>query len=146
VIGNSHAMGVATEIAQHLHGAAESGLGINHPVVAMETADEFAGLVVVLRLLTKNRTQCSFFCPFGAFQSVFNKTSVFDVKIDRTRCSPCVLCLNACPTMSLTKESIAQGETLMSCMKYGACVDVCPKHAALWHIVFALHLRLRPSR
>jgi len=94
----------------------------------------FAGLVVVLPLLTKKRTQCSFFCPFGAFQSIFNKTSVFDVKIDQTRCSPCVLCLNACPTMSLTKESIARGETLMSCMKCGACVDVCPKHAAVWHI------------
>jgi hypothetical protein len=47
VIGNSHAMGVATEIAQHLHGAAESGLGINHPVVAMETADEFCELLTV---------------------------------------------------------------------------------------------------
>jgi ferredoxin-type protein NapH len=94
----------------------------------------FAGLVVVLPLLTKKRTQCAFFCPFGAFQSVFNKTSVFDVKIDRTRCSPCVLCQTACPTMSLTDESIARGETLMSCMKCGACVDVCPKHAAVWHI------------
>jgi len=94
----------------------------------------FAGLVVVLPLLTKKRTQCSFFCPFGAFQSIFNKTSVFDVKIDQTRCSPCVLCQNACPTMSLTKESIARGETLMSCMKCGACVDACPKHAAVWHI------------
>jgi ferredoxin len=36
--------------------------------------------------------------------------------------------------MSLTDESIAQGETLMSCMKCGACVDVCPKDAAVWHI------------
>lgn len=94
----------------------------------------FAGLVIALPLLTKKRTQCAFFCPFGAFQSIFNKTSVFDVKIDRTRCSPCVLCQAACPTMSLTKESIAQGETLMSCMKCGACVDACPKQAAVWHI------------
>jgi len=94
----------------------------------------FAGLVIALPLLTKKRTQCAFFCPFGAFQSIFNKTSVFDVKIDRTRCSPCVLCKTACPTMSLTDESIAQGETLMSCMKCGACVDVCPKNAVVWHI------------
>jgi ferredoxin-type protein NapH len=94
----------------------------------------FAGLVVALPLLTKKRTQCAFFCPFGAFQSIFNKTSVFDVKIDRARCSPCVLCKTACPTMSLTDESIARGETLMSCMKCGACVDVCPKQAVVWHI------------
>ena len=36
--------------------------------------------------------------------------------------------------MSLTKESIAKGKTLMSCMKCGACVDACPKQAAVWHI------------
>lgn len=94
----------------------------------------FAGLVIALPLLTKKRTQCAFFCPFGAFQSIFNKTSVFDVKIDRTRCSPCVLCKTACPTMSLTDESILRGETLMSCMKCGACVDACPKQAVVWHI------------
>jgi ferredoxin-type protein NapH len=94
----------------------------------------FAGLVIALPLLTKKRTQCAFFCPFGAFQSIFNKTSVFDVKIDGTRCSPCVLCQTACPTMSLTEESIARGETLMSCMKCGACVDACPKNAVVWHI------------
>lgn len=94
----------------------------------------FGGLVIALPLLTKKRTQCAFFCPFGAFQSIFNKTSVFDVKIDRERCTPCVLCQKSCPTMSLTKESIKKGETLMSCMKCGACVDVCPKDAAVWHI------------
>jgi polyferredoxin len=94
----------------------------------------FAALVIALPLLTKKRTQCAFFCPFGAFQSLFNKTSVFDVKIDRTRCTPCVLCQKSCPTMALNDESIAKGETLMSCMKCGACVDACPKDAAVWHI------------
>ncbi len=33
----------------------------------------FVGLVIVLPFLTKKRTQCAFFCPFGAFQSLFNK-------------------------------------------------------------------------
>ncbi|MGO9086306.1 MAG: 4Fe-4S binding protein [Candidatus Sulfotelmatobacter sp.] len=94
----------------------------------------FAALVIVLPLLTKKRTQCAFLCPFGAFQSIFNKTSVFDIKIDKSRCTPCVLCQKSCPTMSLTEESIAKGETLMSCMKCGACVDACPKDAAVWHI------------
>lgn len=94
----------------------------------------FAGLVIALPLLTKKRTQCSFLCPFGAFQSIFNKTSVFDVKIDKARCTPCVLCQKSCPTMSITDESIRKGETLMSCMKCGACVDACPKDAAVWHI------------
>jgi polyferredoxin len=94
----------------------------------------FAGLVIALPLLTKKRTQCAWFCPFGAFQSIFNKISIFEIKIDRTRCKSCVICQNACPNLSLSQESIAKGETLMSCMKCGACVDVCPRQAAVWHI------------
>ncbi|MGD0681327.1 MAG: 4Fe-4S binding protein [Terracidiphilus sp.] len=94
----------------------------------------FAGLVIVLPFLTKKRTQCSWFCPFGAFQSIFNKISIFEMKIDKERCKPCLLCQNACPNLSLSKESVAQGDTLMSCMKCGACVDVCPRQAIVWHI------------
>jgi len=94
----------------------------------------FGALVIVLPWLTKKRTQCSFLCPFGAFQSVFNKTSVFDIKIDRARCVPCLLCQKSCPTLSLNDESIGKGETLMSCMKCGACVDSCPRDAVVWHI------------
>jgi ferredoxin-type protein NapH len=105
----------------------------------------FLALVIVLPLLSKKRTQCAFFCPFGAFQSIFNKISVFDVKIDRTRCSPCVLCQKSCPTMSLTDDSIKRGETLMSCMKCGACVDACPKGAAVWHIK-GTEVALQPER
>ena len=42
VIGDGHAMGVAAEITQHLHGSAEGGLGIDHPVVAMQAAESWA--------------------------------------------------------------------------------------------------------
>lgn len=94
----------------------------------------FLALVIVLPLLTKKRTQCSFLCPFGAFQSIFNKISVFDVKIDKAKCTPCNLCEKSCPTLSLSQQSIAEGKTLMSCMKCGACVDSCPRGAAVWHI------------
>lgn len=94
----------------------------------------FGALVIVLPYLTKKRTQCAFFCPFGAFQSLFNKVNVFDIKIDRSKCKPCVLCEKACPTLSISHESLRKGETLMSCMKCGACVDACPRGAAVWHI------------
>jgi polyferredoxin len=94
----------------------------------------FAGLVILLPFLTKKRTQCSWFCPFGAFQSIFNKISIFEMEIDKDRCKPCMVCQNACPNLSLSKDSVARGETLLSCMKCGACVDVCPRQAIVWHI------------
>lgn len=106
----------------------------------------FAGLVIVLPLLTKKRTQCAFLCPFGAFQSIFNKISVFEMKIDNSRCNTgCQLCQKSCPTMSVTDQSIAQGSTLMSCMKCGACVDACPEDAAVWHIR-GTELAVKPER
>lgn len=94
----------------------------------------FVGLVVVLPYLTKKRTQCGFFCPFGAFQSIFNKINLFEIRFDRTKCVDCTLCQTSCPTVALSKESIAEGKTLMNCMKCGACVDVCRKDAAVWHL------------
>lgn len=105
----------------------------------------FAGLVIALPFLTKKRTQCAYFCPFGAFQSVFNKISIFEVRIDTGHCKPCLLCQNACPNLSLTKESIARGEALMSCMKCGACVDVCPRQAVVWHIK-GTEIAVKPER
>ena len=45
MIGNGHAMGVAAEIAQHLHGSAEGGLSIDDPVMSVLAADEFSELL-----------------------------------------------------------------------------------------------------
>ncbi|MGO8757249.1 MAG: 4Fe-4S binding protein [Terracidiphilus sp.] len=94
----------------------------------------FAGLVVVLPILTKKRTQCGFFCPFGAFQSLFNKINLYEIRIDREKCADCGACQTACPTVAITKESVKEGKTLMNCMKCGACVDACKKEAVVWHL------------
>jgi len=106
----------------------------------------FLGLVVVLPFLTKRRTQCAFFCPFGAFQSIFSRTSIFEVRIDKEKCgSGCLLCQNNCPTMAIDQESIRAGKTLTSCMRCGACIDVCRKDAAVWHIK-GTPVGLKPER
>ncbi len=105
----------------------------------------FAALVLILPVLTKKRTQCAFFCPFGAFQSLFNKVNIFSVKIERSKCKPCNVCQNACPTMALSKDSIAEGNALMSCMKCGACVDACPRDAVSFHIR-GTEVGFRPER
>lgn len=105
----------------------------------------FAGLVVVLPYLTKKRTQCAFFCPFGAFQSLFNRIHLFDIRFDREKCVDCTLCQTACPTMAVTAESIREGKTLSNCMKCGACVDSCKKDAAVWHLK-GTEVAVKPER
>jgi ferredoxin-type protein NapH len=95
----------------------------------------FAGLVVLLPLLTRRRTQCAFFCPFGVFQSLTNKLNIFDVRIDKDRCpEKCEACQRSCPTLALDRSSIQKGQTLITCMRCGACVDTCPRGAAVWHV------------
>ncbi len=58
MIGNGHAVGVATEIAQHLQRTAEGGLGIDDPVVAMQAADEVRELPGVGRA-AEGPAQCT---------------------------------------------------------------------------------------
>lgn len=94
----------------------------------------FAGLVVILPVLTKRRIQCGLFCPFGAFQSFTNKISPFEVRVDKDLCVKCGKCVALCPTFSVTLESLERGKTRMTCMKCGKCVDNCPRGALSFHI------------
>jgi len=94
----------------------------------------FIVLVMVLPALTKRRTQCSLFCPFGAFQSLTNKINVFDVRVDPDRCIKCKKCISTCPTFSINEETIARGKTGMTCMKCGKCIDACTQKALFYHI------------
>jgi len=94
----------------------------------------FAGLVVVLPILTRKRTQCGLFCPFGAFQSATNKVTPYDIRIDRDKCVDCGKCAQVCPTFSMDAESISRGGTRISCCRCGKCVDACPRQAISFHI------------
>lgn len=89
----------------------------------------FLGLVVVLPVLSKRRTQCGFLCPFGALQSFTNKIDAFEIRIDPDQCSQCKLCIGVCPTFSLDDESVAKGKANLSCTKCGKCIGRCPKKA-----------------
>ena len=72
MIGNGHAMGVAAEIAQHLHGAAEGGLGIDDPVVAVQAAEEFCELLADRRERRPGRRSSSFLRRWRRFRPARN--------------------------------------------------------------------------
>jgi ferredoxin-type protein NapH len=89
----------------------------------------FGGLVVILPILTRKRTQCSFLCPLGAINSVSNKITPFTIKIDKTTCSECMKCVEVCPLFALTPADVKNGKVSIFCSKCGKCVDACSKHA-----------------
>ena len=94
----------------------------------------FIGLVIVLPILTRRRTQCGLFCPMGAFQSFTNTVTSVDVRIDREKCKDCMSCVSLCPTFSLDAGSIARGRTRNSCTRCGKCIDECPQNAISYHV------------
>ncbi len=94
----------------------------------------FLALVIILPILTKKRTQCAFFCPFGAFQSLIDKINIFKVKIDIDRCINCKKCIKECPMLSITEASLEKGITELICIKCGKCIDICPEIAISYHI------------
>ncbi|MCJ7778725.1 MAG: 4Fe-4S binding protein, partial [Sedimentisphaerales bacterium] len=94
----------------------------------------FIGLVVVMPVLTKRRTQCGLFCPMGAMQSLTNKLNVFDLRIDKDKCKQCNLCVKSCPVFAMDEESVRNGGTRITCSKCGKCVEACPSGAISFHI------------
>lgn len=94
----------------------------------------FLGLVIVLPILTTKRTQCSFLCPMGAFQSFTNKINPFEIRVDTAKCSKCKVCIKVCPTFSMDEASLAQGKANLSCTKCGKCIDRCPNQAISFEV------------
>ena len=98
----------------------------------------FLGLVVVLPILTKKRTQCSTLCPFGAFASLTDRFSLFQIKIDSEKCSSCMKCASVCPFSAIDIKTIQdkKGHPELTCAKCGECVAACPQKAISYSLRF----------
>jgi polyferredoxin len=96
----------------------------------------FFGLTMVLPHLTQKRMQCSTLCPLGPLQAIIDRITPFGVRIDPYKCSRCLACVKACPTLSLDAELITSGATKPhhSCTKCGECVQVCPRQAVSYNL------------
>lgn len=65
---------------------------------------------------------CRFICPLGAFYSLFNKISVFGLKIDEDKCTNCGLCTKTC-LMDVKKVGDKE------CIECGECINKCATKA-----------------
>lgn len=98
----------------------------------------FLGLVVLLPILTKKRMQCSTLCPFGAFASLTDRFSIFQMKIDSEKCVGCMKCASACPFNAIDIKTIQdkKGRPEITCAKCGECIKVCPQKAISYEFRF----------
>ncbi len=77
------------------------------------------GSIFIFRLF------CRFICPLGAFYGLFNKFSVFGVKVEESKCTHCNLCIAHC---KVDIKHVGDQE----CINCGECIDVCPTKAIYW--------------
>lgn len=68
------------------------------------------------------RPFCRFICPLGAIYGLFNKLSVFGVKVEMDKCIGCDKCIQHC-LMDCTKVGDRE------CINCGECIKVCPTKA-----------------
>ncbi len=71
------------------------------------------------------RMFCRFICPLGALYGLFNKISLFGVKVDNSKCTNCNKCKNHC---KLDINHVGDQE----CISCGECVNLCPTGAISW--------------
>lgn len=77
------------------------------------------GSVFIFRLF------CRFICPLGGLYGLFNKLSVFGVKVDEEKCTHCNICIAHC---KCDIHHVGDQE----CISCGECIDVCPTKAISW--------------
>ena len=71
------------------------------------------------------RVFCRFLCPLGALYGFFSKLALLGIKLDKTKCTDCGLCINAC---KMDVKQVGDHE----CIHCGECISVCPTKAISW--------------
>ncbi|MCH5146792.1 MAG: 4Fe-4S binding protein [Clostridiales bacterium] len=71
------------------------------------------------------RAFCRFICPLGAIYGFFNKISLLGVKLEKSKCIDCGMCISKC---KMDIKHVGDHE----CINCGECISVCPTKAISW--------------
>ncbi len=84
----------------------------------------FAGLTLVASLFVY-RPWCHFLCPFGLVGWMFEKISVYKIKVNYETCIACQACARACPS-TVMGAILKRDRVIPDCFSCGTCQSVCP--------------------
>jgi polyferredoxin len=113
-------------------GTLEAGLPLvgRRPELAALIGPLFWLKVCILAALTISalfvwRPFCRTLCPLGAFFGFFNRLSLWQLRVDRARCTSCGTCARRCPAGLHPYRDPNPAE----CVRCLECTRVCPAHA-----------------
>lgn len=82
-------------------------------------------VIIVVASIILSRPFCRYFCPLGAFYSLFQRFSFFQMHLEPHKCVGCKQCEHACPMAVEVTKDINSPE----CIRCGKCRAVCPTGA-----------------
>ena len=75
------------------------------------------------------RPFCKWFCPLGAFYSLFNRFSILNYNVDDHKCISCGKCSRICKM----DVDISENAYHTECIRCGECIKACPTEAINVH-------------
>lgn len=99
----------------------------------------FAPGLLLLSLMVY-RPWCHLFCPFGLTGWLFEKLSLFKIKVNYSKCISCHACEKACPSPVMGAILNRDKIVIPDCFSCGNCIEACPTDA----VEFAFGKRGKP--
>lgn len=82
-------------------------------------------IITLLSSIIIYRPFCRYVCPLGAVYGLFNKISLYRIKIDSQKCVGCTACQKACKL----DIPVWKNPDSMDCIHCGECKAACPHNA-----------------
>ena len=90
------------------------------------------GLIFILSIVVMSifvyRPWCSLFCPYGLLSWLFEKFSVYKIKVDYQTCTSCNECVKSCPSDAM-KAILGKYYTIPDCFSCGTCINSCTSNS-----------------
>ena len=89
-------------------------------------------LAVIVLSVVFYRPFCKWLCPLGAFYALFNRVSLFQMKVDKSKCVSCGKCARACKM----DVDVTKTPNHTECIRCGMCIRACPTNAVCFRYGF----------